>query len=169
MFSIVLEGERGRNLCIGIGGNNELIGVTDLLTNEHHSYTAITFRKTSICMIEKKNFMYILDSNDLFRRRIFDKYAVYIKDLHTRLMIIGTKQMHGRLADTILYLCERKKCIPDLFGYISRKDIAAMTGTSVETIVRLLKEFYHDGLIKMSGRDIGINNLGLLQKLRKIG
>ncbi len=169
IISLVIEGDRDRNICIGIAGKGDILGVTDLLSNGSHSFTAVSLKSSEICIYEAEKFKMILDNNMAFRDKMLEQYSIYIKHLHSKLMVLGTKQLHGRLADTILYLNHMKSKFVDVFNYISRKDLALMTGTSVENVIRLLKEFDHDGIIKISGKEIIINNLDLLLKLKKIG
>ena len=169
ILSLIIEGERERNICVGIAGDGDILGITDLLSNSTYSYTVVTLKPSAICLYPAKSFRTILNTNMTFRDKMLENYSDYIKHLHSRLMVFGTKQLHGRLADIILYLDEKKKSIPDIYNHISRKDLALMTGTSVENVIRLLKEFDHDGIIKINGKEIIINKIVLLQKLRKIG
>jgi CRP/FNR family transcriptional regulator len=73
------------------------------------------------------------------------------------------------LADVILYLSGEEFEKTGVFNYLSRNDIAELTGMSKENAIRLLTEFKNDGLIKVDGKDIIINNIELLQKLSSIG
>ena len=64
----------------------------------------------------------------------------------------------GRMAETLLY-------IEEVFGMdeagllqysLSRKDMAALTGTVYETVIRTLNELVKDGCISLEDRDIRI-------------
>jgi hypothetical protein len=57
----------------------------------------------------------------------------------------------------------------NVFDYITRKDIAEMSGMSSESAIRLLTEFKNDGLIITDGKRLEINNLELLNRLSEVG
>ncbi|MBN2610743.1 MAG: Crp/Fnr family transcriptional regulator [Bacteroidales bacterium] len=169
IISLILEGERYRNICIHIAGDGDIIGISDLFSNSLHSYTAYSLKPSTISIFQVSDFRSVINKNIRFREKILEHYSGYIMQLHSKLMVIGTKQLHGRLADTLIYLEQIKRKITDIYHHVTRRDIALLTGTSVENVVRLLKEFQHDGIVKISGKEIAINNMEILTKLRKIG
>ncbi|MFO7656560.1 MAG: Crp/Fnr family transcriptional regulator [Bacteroidales bacterium] len=169
ILSLILEGERCRNICIHIAGDGDIIGISDLFSKSVHSYTVFSLKPSSIIIFQASDFLSVINNNAYLRDKILEQYSGYIRHLHTKLMVIGTKQLHGRLADTILYLDKLRNKIPDIFNHIARKDMALLTGTSVENVVRLLKEFHQEGIIKIAGKEVTINNMELLEKLQKIG
>ena len=81
--------------------------------------------------------------------------------------ILGTKNLQGRLAEAILYLCDFKMKESDIFTHITRKDLAELSAMSVESMIRLLNEFKHDKLININGKHIEINNMEMMKLLRR--
>jgi CRP/FNR family transcriptional regulator len=79
------------------------------------------------------------------------------------------KQMNGRLADTLLYLGGERFKDFEVFGNLTRKDIADFTGISTESTVKLLKQYEKDGIIALEDKDIRILNHGLLVEISKRG
>ena len=64
--------------------------------------------------------------------------------------------MHGRLADTLIYLDNDSFAHLNLFSTLSRKDIADFSGISLESTVRLLTELKNEGIISTDGKIINI-------------
>jgi CRP/FNR family transcriptional regulator len=64
------------------------------------------------------------------------------------------KQMHGRLADVLLYLDSISYNNEPVFSYLSRKEVADFAGLSTESTVKLLKGFEKDGLIRLIDKNI---------------
>jgi CRP/FNR family transcriptional regulator len=79
------------------------------------------------------------------------------------------KQMHGRLADVLLYLDTMKVKDESIFGSLSRKEIADFAGLSTESTVKLLKGFEQDGLIRLVDKDIEVLKREALIDISKRG
>ena len=74
-------------------------------------------------------------------------------------------QVKGRVAKALLTL--EKKFGVNEKGFIAftvtRQDIAAYTGTTYETVYKLMLEFTETGIIKTNGKDIAIINTADLE------
>jgi CRP/FNR family transcriptional regulator len=73
------------------------------------------------------------------------------------------------VADLILCLATRvfksdKFCLP-----ITRNDLADLTGLSIESVLRIMKEFKEDGLIETKGKNIEVLNMDSLRKISQFG
>lgn len=79
------------------------------------------------------------------------------------------KQMHGRLADALLYLDTKHYDNVSIFSYLSRKEIANFAGLSTESTAKLLKGFEKDGLIRLNDKDIEILHSKELVEISKRG
>jgi CRP/FNR family transcriptional regulator len=79
------------------------------------------------------------------------------------------KQMHGRLADVLLYLDTMKYNNKSIFTYLSRKEISDFAGLSTESTVKLLKGFEQDGLIRLVDKDIEVLKRENLIEISKRG
>ena len=77
--------------------------------------------------------------------------------------------MHGRLADTLLYLSDESFDLLDLFSTLTRKDIADFSCISTESAVRLLAELKNDDIISMDGKNIKILDKAKLINISKKG
>jgi CRP/FNR family transcriptional regulator len=57
----------------------------------------------------------------------------------------------------------------NIFGYLSRKEIADFAGLSTESTVKLLKGFEQDGLIRLVDKDIEVLKKEKLIEISKRG
>jgi len=169
LAKLYIEGSNGRNLILKITSNGDFIGLTDMYNKGMHTFTAIALKESEIFSFEVEAFKKMLEGNSQFAKKILQWYCKNSEYIFNKLSTLGTKQMHGRLADVILYLSGEEFEKTGVFNYLSRNDIAELTGMSKENAIRLLTEFKNDGLIKVDGKDIIINNIELLQKLSSIG
>ena len=73
------------------------------------------------------------------------------------------------VADLMLCLSNRvfkanKFCLP-----ITRNDLADLTGLSIESIMRIMREFKEDGIIDTKGKNIEILKQDSLENISKFG
>jgi CRP/FNR family transcriptional regulator, polysaccharide utilization system transcription regulator len=168
LVKLFTERRNDKNIILRIATPGTYIGTTLLHTNTF-DFSAVALRDCELCLIPKEVFMDFLFSNKEFSKFIYEANSLYTSFLINKISSLGTKQMHGRLADVILYLCRSEFLGYDIFDFITRRDIAEMSGMSSESAIRLLTEFKNDGLIKTNGKKIDINNLELLTRLSEIG
>ena len=86
-----------------------------------------------------------------------------------RFVDIQQKHNAGRLADAILYFCDeiyKEQAFSLPFSY---NDLAALIGTTRESVTRTIKDFVDGGLIELSNRDLRVKNYEMLKKISENG
>lgn len=169
MVKLIMEGENGRKLVTRISCSNDFIGLTDIYGSSNYDFSAYVMKETSILQIRTDVFKQLIARNNKFALDIFKWYCEHTELIYQKVFTLGTKQMHGRLADVVIELCSDKFKDENIFKSVTRKDMAEMAGMSMESAIRLLGEFKNDGLITVDGKKITINNLTLLERLSRIG
>lgn len=168
LVKIFTERRNDKNIVLQIITPNNFIGLSQLFES-HYNYSAMAYKDSEVCIIPKESFYGLLQLSEKFRTYIMTEQSRLTNFYIEKISSLGTKQMHGRLADVILYLNRPDFAKISLFESITRKDIAEMSGMSSESAIRLLTEFRNDGLINTDGKRIEINNRELLQRLSEIG
>jgi len=87
----------------------------------------------------------------------------------TKCLNLGLRQLNGKLANTLLYLNRDEFKEVDIFSYISRKDLAELSGMSMESVVRILSEFRDEKIIEIKGKKIEIMDLERLKIINQRG
>jgi len=75
------------------------------------------------------------------------------------------KQMHGRMADGLLYLSQDFFQSDNFKLHLSRQEIADLTAMSKDSAIRILKDFERDGLISLNGNELSILNMDQLRNI----
>lgn len=163
-----MERRNEKNLILRIAAANEFINLPSFL-QPTYEFSAITLCNSEVCIIPIDDVRQLLEKKAELSQLLLAEYSRLSSFMLQRMVSVSTKQMHGRLADVILYLCSKDFENSNIFEYLSRKDIAEIAGMSVEGSIRLLTEFKNDGLINMNGKRITINNMELMQRLSEIG
>jgi CRP/FNR family transcriptional regulator, polysaccharide utilization system transcription regulator len=167
LVKILTERRNEKNILLRIITPGQFIGISNLHT-DISNFTAVALKESELCLIPRDSFVGIMGNDNVFAKQVVDLQAENASFLMERISSIGTKQMHGRLADAIIYLCNNVNG-HNVFDYLSRKDIAELSAMSPESAIRLLTEFKNDGLIRIEGKQFVINNLELLARLSEIG
>ena len=169
LIKIIVEGENERNIILKFVLSGQFISFAALGYDNIFSFTAIAVKTSRICIIKKKNFDEIMNIAPKIRNHIIKLCSNDYKFILKRLSVIGTKNVHGRFAETLLYLAQKEFQDVDIYMYITRKNLAEFGGMSSESTIKLLKEFKNDKLIETKGKRIIIKDIEMLERLCRIG
>ncbi len=90
-------------------------------------------------------------------------------DTCKRFVSLTHKQMHGRVADALIFLSDTVYNSDHFELYLSRQELTDFTGMSKESICRVLKEFNDENIVQSKGRNISIQDKTSLQKILDAG
>ncbi len=91
------------------------------------------------------------------------------KKSYGRFYCFTYKQAFGRLADILLCLADRIFKSSEFDLPLSRKELAELSGMSSETVIRMLKEFNDEGLIRMNGKSIKLIDYERIKQISETG
>jgi CRP-like cAMP-binding protein len=151
-----IEGHRNRNLVLDFVKPWKLLGGPCAEHKGKHRYNVVAITETLVCFIDMDNFKKVLASNSKFSAQ----FLVYVSEKYMgaldRMVDISQKQMHGRVADALIYLNEEIFTSTIIGEEISRQDIADYSSMSKDSAIRVLKEFERDQIINLDGRRIEV-------------
>lgn len=168
LIKIFTERRNDKNIVLQIVTPDNFVGISHLFSNTFN-FSAVSVQDSEVCIIPKNLVLQAMNKDENIRNYFQTKHSQLSQFYIDKISSLGTKQMHGRLADAILYLSREEFEGTKVFESLTRKDIAEMSGMSSESAIRLLTEFKNDGLILSEGKKIEINNIELLNRLSDIG
>jgi CRP/FNR family transcriptional regulator len=160
-----IEGIDNRNLILELVKPWMLIGGPGVYIDNRYHYSVTALENCTACFIETTNVKKVIRQNPGFAEVMMANCSFNGSKNFERLVSIIQKQMHGRIADVLLYLFR------DIYGThsfelsISRKDIGDLSGLSKDSAIRILKELETEGVIKLEGRKIHILKEDRLQMI----
>lgn len=143
-----------RNFNLRIIRQSEFIGLSVVFQNNIYDYSVMALKDTLACLIEKEALIGLIRKNSEFAFGLMQRYSRQNSHMYATIRQVMYKQMHGRLADTLLYLGSSQFETENIFSLLNRKDIADFAGLSTESTVKLLKSFEQDGLIHLEDKNI---------------
>ncbi len=132
-------------------------------------YSAKVYIDSTIRQIDVRIFREVLSKNNAFANDIINILSANSIQIYGRFFCLTYKQAYGRLADILLCLSERIFKQNDFELPLTRKDIAELSGMSPETVVRILKKFSDDHLIRMVGKRIEVTDMERLHRISETG
>jgi CRP/FNR family transcriptional regulator len=110
-----------------------------------------------------------MEQNHEFTKEIIDILSANSLQIYGRFFCLTYKQAFGRLADILLCLSDRIFNNTEFDLPLSRKELAELSGMSSETVIRMLKEFNEEGIIKMDGKSIEVLDYPRLKQISDTG
>ncbi len=110
-----------------------------------------------------------MEQNFEFTKEIIDILSANSLQIYGRFFCLTYKQAFGRLADILLCLSDRIFKTTEFDLPLSRKELAELSGMSAETVIRMLKEFNVEGIIKMNGKAIEVIDYQRLKQISDTG
>jgi CRP/FNR family transcriptional regulator len=158
--SLVLKIIPSGNL-IGLSSSSEEINT--------FQFSAMAYVDSTVKLIDIKVFRQLLTRNAAFAKEVIDILSSNSAQIYGRFFCLTHKQAYGRLADILLCLANRIFKSEEFDLPLSRKDLAELSGMTSETVIRMLKKFHDDQIIKMEGKSLKIMDYQRLQKISEVG
>jgi len=169
IVKIVKEGKVGKNTIIKLLGENNFISIPIHENQNKYAFSAIALTEVKICEINE-NIIHnaISESSDL-KNFLISNYYDDSLFLMNSLYLMNTRNNHGKLAASLLYLNSFNTCEFSIFEYVTRKDLAELSSISLESVNKILQELKNDKIIDISNKGILLKQISLLEKLRSLG
>lgn len=150
----------------------DLFGHRPILCNGKHPVTATALEDCELQFVERDHFQAILENSpklsNIFLQSVSHEFTVLVN----RINVFAQRSIKERLAYFLLILNDKYK-LPGQMGEeteirVNRSDLASYMGTSLENLVRTLKEFKNNNFIRTDGKSIYINDFDSLYSLSKL-
>ena len=116
-----------------------------------------------------KAFRQLINQNNAFAKEVIDILSSNSVQIYGRFFCLTYKQAFGRLADILICLADRIFSTNEFDLPLTRKELGELAGMSPETVIRMLREFHEEGLIKMDGKSLEVLDYERLRKISEIG
>lgn len=157
-------------LILKIVSQGNLIGLPALFEDKNvFPYSVLTYKNSTAKLIDINIFKKLIKENSKFSYEVMKIISSNAIQVYGRFFCFEKKQSYGRLADIILCLSNNifrnyKFTLP-----LSRKELAELAGMSSESVIRILKKFKDEGLIKENCNTIEIIDPERLTKISQHG
>ena len=164
-----IEGHHERNLVLDFLVPWQLVGGPEAYSNGKHRYTVVAVKESLVCFLDVKNFKKVLAMNSNFASKVLSYCSINYLTTLDRMVGLSHKQMHGRIADALIYLTSEIYKSDTIGSEISRQDMADYTSMTKDSAIRILKELERDQIINLMGRKIEVIDTDRLHDISSKG
>ena len=155
----------GQQLTTRVESPGDLVGHVTMLADEgQYTSTGEALEPSVVSMMDKKTFHDFLSRFPQAALALMRELSRDVRRGENKARDIAFKPARGRLADTLLRMMAPRKPHPVVAG-IKRRDLAEMAGLTIETTVRLLKDFEEREILRKKEKDLVIIGEDLLRAL----
>lgn len=169
LVKVHIEGNN-KDLVLKIIPPDHFIGLSSVYEgNNSFIYSSTAYVDSVASLIDVNVFKNLIRTNARFAYEVINILNENAAQVYGRFFCLTRKQSHGLVADLMLCLSTRvfksdNFCLP-----ITRSDLADLTGLSIESVLRIMKEFKEEGLITTKGKNIEILSIEALEKISRVG
>jgi len=132
-------------------------------------YTASAYVDTTVKLIDINIIRQLIRENSNFATAIINILCEISVQKNGRFFCLTHRQSYGKLADIILCLAGNIFKNEKFDLSLSRKELAELSGMSTESVIRTLKNFQDDGLIKINGKTFEVIDPDGLMRICQLG
>lgn len=153
-----------KELILRFAKKGDIIGHRGFGKENYYPVSATALEPVTVCFFDIDFLEASLKVNYEFIYSIMKFYARELQESEKNMRNLAHMPVKGRIANALLTLSEQFGTTPE--GYIdlnvTRQDIASFSGTTYETVFRILTEFANEKVIGFNGKSISILDTGIL-------
>lgn len=158
-----------KNMMIGLLKPSEILGGPGMFADNKYTFSVKALTDATICLINVNVFKKIIRTNEKFADTFLSSFSNRYIQAISRLVSISHKQMHGRVAEALLYFSDTIYNADNFELVLSRQELAEYTNMSKESISRILKDLNTEKIIHIEGKSVAILNKKRLLLLKETG
>jgi CRP-like cAMP-binding protein len=143
-----------KELILRIARDGDIVGHRGLGADTVYPVSGTAMEPTDVCYIDLSFFNSTLRTNPDFQYNLLMFFAAELKESEKRMRNLAHMNVKGRIANALIYL--QNKFGKDSAGYInlsiSRQDLASYTGTTYESLFRIMNELMEEKAIVTDGK-----------------
>jgi len=156
LAKIIAEGEGDKKLILRLVATHSILTGGGIFVDEIRHFTVQAVTEVECCFIDSDKIYELVSSNSQFAFELLKLNNRQNIQMLNNLVGITQKYMPGRVADLILFLKNEIFLCNPFDTRLSRQELADMTGMTMESFIRILKEFKSSNLIAVDGANIHV-------------
>ena len=151
--------DNGKEFITKISSEGDFLGYLSLLKDTPYSESAVAMDNCEICFIPRAEFTALVFGNRDVAVQFVKMLASQVADQEQQLVDLAYNSVRKRVANMLVHLSKGNGNEIHLL----REDMASLTGTVKETLIRTLSDFKQENLIDTTENGIRILNFQKLQ------
>ena len=161
----------GREVLLDILQGGEYFGQLAIASQQDYAETAVAQTDCCILQVSSQNFEKILNRYPEVTMKVLQAVGERLEKSQEIVKQLSVYTVEQRIAAALIRLAkklgEQKQTGMLIQIPFSRQDLAAMTGTTVETVSRVMSRFSEEGLISTGRKWVLLHDLQRLEQITK--
>jgi len=162
---VFLSTDKGREAILATLKEGDFFGEMSLLDGEPRSATVRTVEDSKLLIIRREDFLATIKREPDLALSLLSEMSQRLRKSNRQISSLSLMKVYGRVAATLLQLMEQRgvrtktkegKSIVVVKERPTQQSIAEMSGTTRETVSRVLNYFQKKGYIVQDGKDLFI-------------
>ncbi len=157
---VSIVSEEGREVILSLLGPGSVFGELSLLDGKPRSANVVAIEETDLLMLRRADFLQLIYKTPQIATALLAELATRMRKTDRQIEGLALLDVTSRISDTLLQLAtEQGAETTDGVTIESRptqQELANMSGTTRETVSRVLKRLESQGYINRNGRKITI-------------
>lgn len=171
-FYMVLEGRvkifkmsmEGKEQILHIFGPGEPFGEVPVFHGQPFPANALALVKSKLLFFPRLQFVDLVTANPSLALNMLAMLSLRLRRFASQIESLSLKEVPGRLAAYLIYLSEEQGTVSQVTLDIPKGQLASLLGTIPETLSRIFSKMTEEGLIRVEGRTIRIDDFTRLQE-----
>lgn len=169
LAKIIAEGEGDKKLILRLVATHSILTGGGIFIDEIRHFTVQAVTQVECCFIDSDVIYDLVSNNSRFAFELLKLNNQQNVQMLNNLVGITQKYMPGRVSDLLLYLKNEIFLCNPFDTRLSRQELADMTGMTMESFIRILKEFKSSGIIAVDGPNIHVLDEDALRLISRKG
>jgi CRP/FNR family transcriptional regulator len=166
---LTVNSRRGHSVILGIVGDGDVLGLDAVLSNTPYQVRVETLCPSEVNFIPRAQLLRLLEQHADMQARVGEYLSLELRRTRAQAARIAlSRTVRGRLAGLLVDLSGTGRRDADGIRFqlgLTHEELAALAGTSRETVTRLLNEFRRQGVVRARQGSFLIPDLSKLAAL----
>ena len=154
----------GKEQILHIFGPGEPFGEVPIFHGQPFPANAMALVKSKLLFFPRTEFIELVTANPSLALNMLAMLSLRLRRFATQIENLSLKEVPGRLAAYLIYLGEEQGSPAQVTLDIPKGQLASLLGTIPETLSRIFAKMSEEGLIRVEGRTIYIDDFEGLQE-----
>lgn len=155
----------GKEQILHVFGPGEPFGEVPVFHGQPFPANAMALVRTKLLFFPRREFVELVTGNPSLALNMLAMLSLRLRRFANQIESLSLKEVPGRLAGYLIYLSEEQNSPDRVTLDIPKGQLASLLGTIPETLSRIFARMTDEGLIRVEGRTIYLDDMeGLREK-----